>query len=472
MKKLIGLAIFLLITIQFSVAQSAKVDFSQKPPNLDSLLPKIKAEKNDSARYYLAMSALTISETNPVEDMHNSEIILLHGQKNNDLVCQVLGYCCLCYDYIAFGNKVKSLEFGIKANQTAEKSNNDRLKTFAKAMLALTYLTMGDFAKAESYNKAAMEAGSKYETDIISVCAVNDMGTIYLAMGKIDSALVYTQKAYEMAIKSGINYWLTSTYLQFGSIHAAMKNSSLALNYWNLALNEANRIGSPKFVSTAYNAIAQFYYASNQSDSAKLYATRAISSVNNTAFYTLNVDPAKLLLNIYRNSNVDSAFKYSEIYRTANDSLFNIRTLQQAQLMAVEEEARLAELKYEEEKSDEARKTNLEYTFIAIGIVSFFMIFLVFSRSYITNPKIIEFLSVIALLIVFEFFNLLIHPLLEKVTHHSPVLMLLALVGLAALLIPLHHKLEHWAVHKLIEKNKQSRLEAAKKTIEQLEKSV
>ena len=472
MKKLIGLAILLLITIQFSVAQSAKIDFSQKPPNLDSLLPKIKAEKNDSARYYLAMSALTISETNPVEDMHNSEIILLHGQKNNDLVCQVLGYCCLCYDYIAFGNKVKSLEFGIKANQTAEKSNNDRLKTFAKAMLALTYLTMGDFEKAESYNKAAMETGSKYETDIISVCAVNDMGTIYLAMGKIDSALVYTQKAYEMAIKSGINYWLTSTYLQFGSIHAAMKNSSLALNYWNLALNEANRIGSPKFVSTAYNAMAQFYYASNQPDSAKLYATRAISSVNNTAFYTLNVDPAKLLLNIYRNSNVDSAFKYSEIYRTANDSLFNIRTLQQAQLMAVEEEARLAELKYEEEKSDEARKTNLEYTFIAIGIVSFFMIFLVFSRSYITNPKIIEFLSVIALLIVFEFFNLLIHPLLEKVTHHSPVLMLLALVLLAALLIPLHHKLEHWAVHKLIEKNKQSRLEAAKKTIEQLEKSV
>ena len=472
MKKLIGLAIFLLITIQFSVAQSAKIDFSQKPPNLDSLLPKIKAEKNDSARYYLALSALTISETNPVEDMHNSEIILMHGQKNNDLVCQVLGYCCLCYDYIAFGNKVKSLEFGIKANQAAEKSNNDRLKTFAKAMLALTYLTMGDFEKAESYNKAAMEAGSKYETDIISVCAVNDMGTIYLAMGKIDSALVYTQKAYEMAIKSGINYWLTSTYLQFGSIHAAMKNSSLALNYWNLALNEANRIGSPKFVSTAYNAMAQFYYASSQSDSAKLYATRAISSVNNTAFYTLNVDPAKLLLNIYRNSNVDSAFKYSEIYRTANDSLFNIRTLQQAQLMAVEEEARLAELKYEEEKSDEARKTNLEYTFIAIGIVSFFMIFLVFSRSYITNPKIIEFLSVIALLIVFEFFNLLIHPLLEKVTHHSPVLMLLALVLLAALLIPLHHKLEHWAVHKLIEKNKQSRLEAAKKTIEQLEKSV
>ena len=149
----------LLLVVNFSFAQSAKVDFSQKPPNIDSLLPKIAAEKNDSARYYLAMSALTISETNPVEDMHNSEIILLHGQKNNDLVCQLLGYSCLCYDYIAFGNKVKSLEFGIKANQVAEKSNNDRLKTFGKAMLALAYLTMGDFEKAVSYNMAAIEIG-------------------------------------------------------------------------------------------------------------------------------------------------------------------------------------------------------------------------------------------------------------------------------------------------------------------------
>ena len=84
-------ASILLFAINLSFAQSAKVDFSQKPPNMDSLLPKIAAEKNDSARYYLAMSALTISETNPVEDMHNSEIILLHGQKNNDLVCQLLG---------------------------------------------------------------------------------------------------------------------------------------------------------------------------------------------------------------------------------------------------------------------------------------------------------------------------------------------------------------------------------------------
>lgn len=471
MKTAISILSFLLLTINMVYSQGPNVDFSKKPPSLDSLFPKIAAEKNDSARYYLTMTALTISETNPVEDMHNSEKILLYGQKNNDLICQGLGYSCLCYDYIAFGDKVKSLKYGILANQVAEKSNNDRLKTFGKGMLALTYLTMGDFEKAVSYNMAAMEAGSKYAPDIISICVINDMGTIYLAMNKVDSALIYTQKAYELAIKTGINYWLTSTYLQFGSIHQALKNPALALNYWNLALNEAKRIQSPKFESIAYNAISKYYFENKQIDSAKLYATRAIASVSNTAFNTLNVEPAKLLLNIYRNINIDSAFKYSEIYRAANDSLYNVKALQQAQLMSVEEESRQEQLKLEEDQANETRKMNLEYTFIALGIVSFFMLFILFSRKHITNTKVIQFLSVVSLLMVFEFLNLLIHPILEKITHHSPFLMLLSLVALAALLIPMHHKLEHWAVNKLIEKNKATRLAAAKKTIDELEKN-
>jgi amino acid transporter len=90
----------------------------------------------------------------------------------------------------------------------------------------------------------------------------------------------------------------------------------------------------------------------------------------------------------------------------------------------------------------------------------------VLSRSFITNTKLIKFLGVIALLIVFEFLNLLLHPFLERITNHSPVLMLLGLVCIAALLVPLHHKLEKWTPTKLVEKNKQIRLVAAKKIIQ------
>lgn len=450
-------------------SQSARIDFSQTPPNLDTLIPKILAEKNDSARYYLAMSALTISETNPVQDMLNSEKILILGRKYNDPVCQLLGLACLGYDYREFGNSVKSLEYNLEANRVAEKSKNNRLISFAKAMLALNYLDLGDFTKSVAYNKAAIDAASTYEADIMSVVFLLDMGTIYFVMGKVDSALIYTQKAYETGLKAGINYWFAYTYLQFGSIHAKMKNPTLALSYWKLALDEAKRINSPKFMSTTYSEIANYHSEAGQRDSALAYAKKAISVVENTAFSTMGIVPSKLLLDIYRGNNIDSAFKYSEIYRTAKDSLVNIKAMQQAQLMTFEEDARQQQLLLEKSKAEKERRLNIEYALMTLCIVSLIILYFLLSRRFIANAKLIKFFGVIALLIVFEFLNLLLHPYLEQVTNHSPSLMLLALVCIAALLVPMHHKLEDWAINKLVEKNKQVRLAAAKRTIEKLE---
>ncbi len=200
------------------------------------------------------------------------------------------------------------------------------------------------------------------------------------------------------------------------------------------------------------------------------YAKKAIDIVKNTAFSNKSIKPAKLLLDIYENTNSDSAVKYFKIYKAANDSLFSAKTIQQTQAMAFENELRQQQLTEEKLKTDEQRRQNIQFALIAFGIITFIILFLLLSRRIITNTKMIEFMGVVALLIVFEFFNLLLHPFLERVTHHSPVLMLLALVCIAALLVPLHHKLEKWATAKLVEKNKQIRLAAAKKTIEQLEK--
>ncbi|MEO6190956.1 MAG: hypothetical protein ABIO44_11925 [Saprospiraceae bacterium] len=63
----------------------------------------------------------------------------------------------------------------------------------------------------------------------------------------------------------------------------------------------------------------------------------------------------------------------------------------------------------------------------------------------------------------------MLHPFLEEKTHHSPILMFLILVVIAALLVPLHHKLEKWVTKRMTEKNNRIRLASAKKTIEKLE---
>lgn len=121
--------------------------------------------------------------------------------------------------------------------------------------------------------------------------------------------------------------------------------------------------------------------------------------------------------------------------------------------MTFEDELRQQKSAEEKIKADEQRKQNLQFALITFGIITFVILFLLLSRSIITNTRLIKFLGVVVLLIVFEFLNLLLHPFLERVTHHSPILMLMALVCIAALLVPLHHRLEKWATAKLMEKN-------------------
>jgi len=80
-----------------------------------------------------------------------------------------------------------------------------------------------------------------------------------------------------------------------------------------------------------------------------------------------------------------------------------------------------------------------------IGITAFIITFILFFLLIIrrkTKPRTIEFFGVVSLLLVFEFIALFIHPFIEEWTHHSPVFMLLILVGLASVLVPLHHKME------------------------------
>ena len=65
------------------------------------------------------------------------------------------------------------------------------------------------------------------------------------------------------------------------------------------------------------------------------------------------------------------------------------------------------------------------------------------------NPRVIDILGTLSVLIIFEFIELLLHGQIEKLTHHSLVLTLLCLLLLAGIIIPVHHKIEHWMKKKI-----------------------
>ena len=166
---------------------------------------------------------------------------------------------------------------------------------------------------------------------------------------------------------------------------------------------------------------------------------------------------------------IDSAYLYLNLTVAAKDSLFSQEKSKQIQNLSFTEMLRQQEISEEATSKREERNINIQNMFIAVGLVSFTILFFLLSNSVIVNEKWIKYLGIIGLLFVFEFINLFIHPYISYATHHSPLGILLISVVIAALIVPLHHRAENLVTHKIVEKNKILRLAAAQKLIAKLE---
>jgi hypothetical protein len=177
--------------------------------------------------------------------------------------------------------------------------------------------------------------------------------------------------------------------------------------------------------------------------------------------------------NLFEKLNkIDSAYFYSRLETKYIRLIYNQEKLSGIEAMGLKEKLRkMNEFEIEAEVKQQHMK-NIQYIIIFIGIITFIIIYFLISNSTIFNEKWISFFGILGLLIVFEFINLITHPFLEQLTQHNPIVMLLALVTLASLLIPLHHRLEKWIKEKMTKKNINIRLAKAKKTIKVLEKKI
>ena len=430
---------------------------------VDALLQKLETTKSDDQRVDAIFNFISnTSESDPTQDFKNGQDLLRYARKCHDDIAESLALNQIGYNYKQFGNYTKGLEFSLKAVEMAEANGNKKLLGFTKVNLSLIYRDLGNAPKAIEMLKSAEKLGRETQSYVVLETAYQNLAEIYLAQNKINEALTLAQKDYEISIKNNYRDWIGYTLVDLGAIHGKLNNRALALNYFEMAIHEAKSTRLTKILHTAYLAKSDYFKENNQIDSSMVNAKKAIAAVRGTPFSNYAIKPAKMLLDAYRGHNADSAFQYSEIYRIANDSLFSAKAIAQTQQLTFQSEL-------QQQQAEEERNNNIQYAFIATGIITFFIFFLLLSRTIIVNEKWISFLAILALLLVFEFVNLLIHPFLGNLTHHSPIWMLLCMVALASLLIPLHHKLEHFIKHKLTEKNKAIRLAAAKKTIEELE---
>jgi len=447
----------LVASAQQSVADSLKRELARAQTDsakfklLQGLASYYQDLRQDSLMFYVDQ-AIEVSNRND-DDRMRAAVYSMRGQR----------------EYIS-GNYPIALQLLFKSLQLGEATNDSNRISAANNLIGTAYKEYDAPEKSLSFYRRSAAIAELIGNPVRCMFAYGNLAEVFTTLNMLDSAMLYQHRAYTLALKLN-SAWIGYEFFILANIQLKLHNKGLALEYYRLAIDDTkHKMGYSRLLSKSYLALANFYSASAVYDSAIYYARRSME-ISEEIPYLKGISASAKFLSLQYDSlhHYDSTLYYLKIFVATNDSLNSRNSTAEVENLGLLEHVRQRENELALQMQREEEKQNIEYALLALGIVSFIILFLVLSRSFITNAKAIEFFSVIALLLVFEFLNLLLHPFLGKITHHSPVLMLLALVCIAALLVPLHHRLEKWATEKLVEKNKAIRLAQAKKTIQELE---
>ena len=197
-------------------------------------------------------------------------------------------------------------------------------------------------------------------------------------------------------------------------------------------------------ISEDYLGIAKIYESEGNRDSSLYYARQSYYAARQSSNAGKVLIAGNYLLNYYEGkNNTDSAFYYAKIVMAAKDSLFSEQKVQQVQTISFNEQLRQSEIREEKTKANEDRKNNLQLIGIAIFIVTFLSFVIALTRTR-RQYRALEFMGLLALLLVFEFISLFVHPFIEEATSNNPIMMLVILVAIASILVPTHHSLTLW----------------------------
>lgn len=231
-------------------------------------------------------------------------------------------------------------------------------------------------------------------------------GVIYTKLGKFDSAKIYFENA-EPSFEAKTN---PSTrigfYTQYGELYDKSGNLPKAIEYYVKAKTLADGINNLEWQQDVSKGLDSLYAKAGDFQQSRLYG------------------------NLY----------YS--YKDSLQKLGEQKDLMQTEL--ADEQQRLERQKKEELAALE-RRHNIQYMGMAIGIAVVFVLLVAMGifRVSVGTIKVMGFFSFILL---FEFIILIADTKIHHLTHGEPLPILGIKIVLIAMLLPLHHWLEHKVV--------------------------
>jgi tetratricopeptide (TPR) repeat protein len=417
----------------------------------DSVANLLLTEKKDSNRVRLLWQMAGFA------GIYNPDTAILLSKQSlnlaNDiryLEGQSKAMGALANAFIKIGNYPRALELYLEKLQLEEKRNAPRNLASVLMNIGIVHVMQEEYREALGYYAKA--------DSVIQVNSITDMqyfillntGDAYNRIDQNDSAFRYFQQSLQEARRRNDIDLVGTSMTGLGHSYLKMQRYDESLLSYKEAIRYLREANDDEILCEATLGLGNLYNRLGKYDSAIYYANISLQTSRKGDFLTHQLEAAEFLGNQYKKAEtIDSAFAYISLVRQLNDSINSKSRIRQLQILASNEQLRQLEIAELKKKAAKERKKQLQLLGIGIFIPGLFLLTLFLSRRKI-RTGVIKVMGILSLLFLFEYLTLFLHPYVVELTNHTPVLEILIFVAIAAILIPAHHRIEHWLIQKLI----------------------
>ncbi len=400
---------------------------------------------------------------------------------------------------IANNAKIEALRLYLSSLRLAEQIKNPLLERDSYIKLSSFYYRIEDYDRAIDYYTLAykkLDQMREKNVPYLRVTDINALGALYAAKKNYELAIKYYERSLKMADSLKYSSLKVPGYVSLLNVYIKMEQPQKSLDFFNSPSGKELQEYLANFglTSAIEQAYAVIYSELGNLDSARKYFDKSEAFfVNNqnmfmkmnhylqTAYYNKksgqNDKAIDRLLEVYRMAEKSSqlemmqeaskeldtlytntgkyqlASKYNSLYYLYKDSLQKgNKEKEMAQVEAQDEQDRQEKATIAAAETKRQRN-NIQYLAITIGIVALFVV-LVLLGMFRVSARTIKMLGFFSFLMFFEFIFLIFKKNIYSITHGEPWMDLLFMIGMAAVLLPLHHWMEHKLLHYLTSQNR------------------
>jgi len=376
------------------------------PAQLDSIELLLSKTKDPMKRYRLLVqlgdSFYSQRNNGPKEVKNKMEMVQLALALKNDPLISVAYNKLANYYLFTTGDFDTGTQYLYKVIPHAENTGDKDILASVYVDLANAFWFLGNpreqlrnIQKAEANLPATGTKSYQYYRLQCDAC----YALYYYTMNQPDKALIYTNKVEIMNQSVKSQLFELFTIIQRGGVAQKKGETAMAATYFEKAKrSDQTNIPIGNFFFNYF--FIQFLIDNSHYPQAVIQSEELLAKgkkVNNK-YYELTANG--FLKKIYDlQNNTDRAYFYAKRELELKEAIFSQEKINKIQMANLN--AEIQSKLFEEE-----RQQNIQYAIIATGIITFFIFFLMLSRTVIVNEKWISFLAILALLLVFEFINL------------------------------------------------------------------